>query len=260
MKHWNITAASGFILCLLTILCGIATNGGLGTILNFIHIPSMLVTFGGSLFAVMMTSESFQDYKNGLKSFLTAFSKNRENLSEMMEQILNLSQTARKEGLLALEENLEHLENDFLKKGIRLIVDGTEQELVKNILEIEMIQREEQKNQLISFWRDLGAYAPAWGMVGTLLGLINMMLSIGADTAAIGSGMSLALITTLYGSVMANWICIPISRKLEKSRNQETKIMELIIEGILSIQAGENPQLIKEKTDAFLENKTIGEK
>lgn len=133
-----------------------------------------------------------------------------------------------------------------------MLVDGTEQDLLKNILEIDMMKQTERKNKQIAFWRDLGAYAPAWGMVGTLLGLINMMLSIGEDTSAIGQGMSLALITTLYGCVISNWICIPISRKLEKRRNQETDIMELIIEGVLSIQAGENPQLIKEKLGAYL--------
>lgn len=176
----------------------------------------MLVTFGGSFFAVMITSDSFEDYLDGIKSFLTAFHKKVESAPEMLEQILDMSQTARKEGLLALEERLESVENSFLKKGIRLLVDGTEQDLLKNILEIDM------------------------------------MLSIGEDTSAIGQGMSLALITTLYGCVISNWICIPISRKLEKRRNQETDIMELIIEGVLSIQAGENPQLIKEKLGAYL--------
>ncbi|MDD6572396.1 MAG: MotA/TolQ/ExbB proton channel family protein [Thermoflexaceae bacterium] len=252
MKQLNSTAFAGFVLCFLIILSGIATNGGLQTILNYVHIPSMLVTFGGSLFAVMITADSFTDYLDGMKSFLTAFRKNSESASEITEQILNLSQTARKEGLLALEERQESVAHPLLKKGIRLIVDGTEQDLLKNILEIDMMKQSERKNKQIAFWRDLGAYAPAWGMVGTLLGLINMMLSIGADTAAIGQGMSLALITTLYGSVVSNWICIPVSNKLEKRRNQEMDIMELIIEGILSIQAGENPQLIKEKIEAFL--------
>ena len=119
----------------------------------------------------------------------------------------------------------------------------------------ELIQKEERLKKRIHFWEDLGAYAPAWGMVGTLLGLINMMRSMGTDAASIGSGMALALITTLYGSVLANWVCIPISRRMEKNGGQESLVMELTIEGVLSIQAGESPTIIKEKLRAFLEAK-----
>ena len=119
----------------------------------------------------------------------------------------------------------------------------------------ELIQKEERLKKRIYFWEDLGAYAPAWGMVGTLLGLINMMRSMGTDAASIGSGMALALITTLYGSVLANWVCIPISRRMEKNGGQESLVMELTIEGVLSIQAGESPTIIKEKLRAFLEAK-----
>ena len=106
----------------------------------------------------------------------------------------------------------------------------------------------------MKFWEDFGTYAPAWGMVGTLIGLINMMKTMGSDSSAIGSGMSLALITTLYGSIIANWICIPIARKLEKSGAAEALSMELVVEGVLSIQAGENSRIIKEKLSAIVEN------
>ena len=251
--HLNVASVAGFILCLGIIITGIATNGGIGTIMNFIHVPSMLVTFGGALFAVMITSDSFADYLDGLKSFPEAFHKVKLNEDMISEQILEMSSIARKEGLLVLEERADGIESVFLKKGIRLIVDGTDPELVKDILETELIQKEERIKKRIHFWEDLGAYAPAWGMVGTLLGLINMMRSMGTDAASIGSGMALALITTLYGSVLANWVCIPISRRMEKNGGQESLVMELTIEGVLSIQAGESPTIIKEKLRAFLE-------
>lgn len=163
--------------------------------MNFIHVPSMLVTFGGALFAVMITSDSFADYLDGLKSFPEAFHKCKINEDMISEQILEMSSIARKEGLLVLEERADGIESVFLKKGIRLIVDGTDPELVKDILETELLQKEERIKKRIHFWEDLGAYAPAWGMVGTLLGLINMMRSMGTDAASIGSGMALALIT-----------------------------------------------------------------
>ena len=119
-------------------------------------------------------------------------------------------------------------------------------------METELFHIEDRDRNRVKFWEDLGAYAPAWGMVGTLLGLINMMGSMTNDTSMIGSGMSLALITTLYGSILANWICIPIARKLEKKSREDEKIMEIIIEGVLSIQAGENNRIIKEKLKAIL--------
>lgn len=251
MKRINISAITGFMCCFGMIIIGIATNGGLKTILNFIHIPSMIVTFGGALCAVMITSSSFKDYIQALTSIKKAFSSNNTSLDEIGEQIYELSNIARKEGLLALDEKMQNLDNKFMEKGIRMTVDGTTPELVKDILETDLMNRVEDNKRHIQFWESLGAYAPAWGMVGTLLGLINMMKSMGTNPDSIGEGMSLALITTLYGSILANWVCIPIAAKLRKNSLDEELQMALIIEGVLSIQAGENPMVIKEKIRAF---------
>lgn len=248
----NMASISGFVLCLGIILMGIATNGGIGTILNFLHLPSALVTFGGAFLAVLATSDSFADYLSGLKGFAEALKKPKVKTDDIWNQILELSEIARKEGLLALEERTAQMEDGFMQKGIRLMVDGSDPELVRDILETDLMHVEAKNHVKIAFWEDLGSYAPAWGMVGTLLGLINMMRSMQSDVGSVGSGMSLALITTLYGSVLANWICIPIVRKMKKNNDNEVLLMELTIEGILSIQAGENPQVIKEKMRSFL--------
>ncbi len=253
MSKINNAAFTGFLLCFIAIIFGIVTNGGITAVLNLIHIPSFIVTAGGALFAVLMTADSFTDFQEGLISFARAFKKQNISVYELAEQILSLSETGRKEGLLALEEAANKIEFDFLKKGITLIVDGSDPELVRDILESEMIHTEERNRKNIIFWQDFGAYAPAWGMLGTLLGLINMMKSMGSNVDAIGSGMSLALITTLYGSMIANWICIPIGRKLEKSSNEELLIMEVVTEGVLSIQAGENTRIIREKVRSVIE-------
>lgn len=247
----NRSAISGFILCFSMIIFGIATNGGIGTIVNFIHIPSMIVTFGGAIFAVLISSESMADFLDGLKSFRVAFSKEPVELDEIGDVIYDLALASRKEGLLTLEERAGGLEDDFLKKGVRLIVDGTDPDLLKDILETELLHEMEDNQRRITFWENMGAYAPAWGMVGTLLGLINMLKSMGTDASAIGDGMSLALITTLYGSILANWVCIPIAAKLKRSSQIRELQKELIIEGILSIQAGDNPMVIKEKIRVF---------
>lgn len=256
MNKLNNAAFTGFLLCFVAIIFGIVTNGGISAVLNLIHIPSFIVTFGGALFAVLMTADSFADFQEGLISFISAFRQQDVSVYELAEQIFLLSETGRKEGLLVLEEEANKIEFDFLKKGITLIVDGSDPELVRDILESEMMHTEERNRKNINFWQDFGAYAPAWGMLGTLLGLINMMKSMGSNVDAIGSGMSLALITTLYGSMIANWICIPVSRKLEKCSNEELLIMEVVTEGVLSIQAGENTRIIREKIHSVIEMET----
>ena len=250
----NVAGLAGFILCFVAIIFGIATNGGIVTIFNFIHFPSLIVTLGGSFFAVLATADSMSDFLDGLTSIFHAYQTQVTSPEDISNEILGMADIARKEGLLNLEDYASKLEHAFLAKGVKLIVDGTDPELVRDILESELVHKYEKGKKRVYFWKDLGSYAPAWGMIGTLLGLINMMKSMGSDSSAIGAGMSLALITTLYGSVIANWICIPVAKKIEKNEQADQLIMELIIEGVLSIQAGENPRIIKEKIMAILEN------
>lgn len=232
-------------MCFFAIIFGIATNGGIKTIINFLHLPSLIVTLGGALFAVMATADSFEDFTFGLKGIIDAYKNPTISIEHVSNKLLELSETARREGLLSLEQSVDE-EDEFFQKGVKLVVDGSSPELVKDIMETELYHKEDRDKKRIKFWQDFAAFAPAWGMVGTLLGLINMMKSMGDNPEAIGAGMSLALITTLYGSVIANWLCVPVSRKLEKSSAKEYLIRELVIEGVLSIQLGENPRIIKE--------------
>lgn len=251
MKKMNMSALTGFVCCFGMIITGIATNGGIQTIFNFIHFPSMLVTFGGAIFAVMITSESFGEFADGLKSFVTAMSRQTRNLDDIANQIYEMAVISRRDGLLALEEYGSKIENAYMQKGVRLTIDGTDPELIKDILGTDLLHTTEENHRRVTFWENLGAYAPAWGMVGTLLGLINMMKSMGSDPGSVGLGMSLALITTLYGSVLANWVCIPVAAKLKRSGALQELEMELVMEGVLSIQAGDNPMIIKEKIRTF---------
>ena len=248
----NKAAFTGLIMCFMAILFGIATNGGIGTLLNFLHLPSFILTAGGAIFAVLMTADSFADFVNGLKGFGNALSTGKDNTEQISETIFELADVARKEGLLVLEEKAKDLSDEYLAKGINLVVDGTDPELVRDIMEKEISHKYDYARKQVQFWQDFGSYAPAWGMVGTLLGLINMLKSMGLDPSSVSEGMSLALITTLYGSVIANWICIPVSRKLDKKCDAEFLANEIIAEGVLSIQAGENPRIIKEKIKAIV--------
>jgi len=220
-------------------------------IFNFIDVTSVIITVGGTLLCMLAMSGSIGDYVTNLKSFLLVIKTSTYNEAEMITKIIDLSNVARKEGLLALEEAASDIEDDFLKKGILLIVDGTDPELVRDILETELVCINGRHKGKISFWESMAAMGPAWGMIGTLIGLINMLKNL-SDFATIGPNMSVALITTLYGSMLANWICTPVATKLKDNDASETMQKEVMIEGLLSIQAGENPRVIEEKLKSFL--------
>lgn len=150
-----------------------------------------------------------------------------------------------------MEEAAADLDEPFLKKGILLIVDGTDPDLVRGIMETELVSIEARHKTVISFWEALASMGPAWGMIGTLVGLVNMLNNM-SDPSRIGGDMAVALITTLYGSVLANWLCTPVAGKLKAQNAQEMQLKEIMVEGLLSIQAGENPRVIEEKLKSFL--------
>lgn len=199
----------------------------------------------------VLASYSLQNFKEGLASIKLIFKTPTINTPQMITKIIELSNIARKEGLLSLEEAAADLDDDFLKKGILLIVDGTDPELVRAIMETELISIEGRHKAKIGFWDTLGAMGPAWGMIGTLVGLVNMLKKLD-DVATIGPNMAVALLTTLYGSLIANWLATPISSKMKNINGKEYQMKEIVIEGLLSIQAGENPRVIEEKLKSFL--------
>lgn len=246
----DLASILGLVLCLVMCVYGIIDNAGLANFGRYLDFPSAIITFGGSFFAVM-ASYSLSDYVGGLKSFMLVFKSPTADVREMIQKIIDLSNVARKEGLLSLEEAAGDLDDEFMKKGILLIVDGTDPELVRGIMETELISTEDRHKTKISFWETLGAMGPAWGMIGTLIGLVNMLYEM-EDPSKIGPSMAVALITTLYGSLLANWICAPVAAKLKANNSTEIMLKEIMIEGLLSIQAGENPRVIEEKLKSFL--------
>lgn len=229
---------------------GIISSAGVGGFREYLDPASAIITFGGA-FSCTLMSMSLQNYIAGLKSFTLIFKAPALNTSEMIGKIIELSNVARKEGLLSLEEAATDLEEPFLKKGILLIVDGTDPELVRAIMETELVSVEGRHKETIGFWDTLAAMGPAWGMIGTLIGLILMLKDMN-DASTIGPKMAVALVTTLYGSLIANWLCNPTASKLSVNNNNEMMMKEITVEGILSIQAGENPRVIEEKLKSFL--------
>ncbi len=249
----DIASLVGLVLCIIMLIFGILNAGGLEGALHYLDFPSAVITFGGS-FSAVLASFSLQDFIAGLKSITLVFKVPNVNTAEMINQIIDLSNVARKEGLLSLEEAATDMDEPFLKKGILLIVDGTDPDLVRGIMETELVSIEGRHKNLISFWETLGTMGPAWGMIGTLVGLVSMLYNM-QDPSSIGPQMAIALITTLYGSLLANWICAPVANKLKADNAAEMMLKEVMIEGLLSIQAGENPRVIEEKLKSFISPK-----
>lgn len=246
----DIATLLGIVLGAVMVVFGIITSGGVSAMGNFIDPPSIVITIGGSL-SSLLSSYTMPEVINNLKGLGVAFKDPKMDHGAVIRQIIDLSNVARKEGLLALEEVAGNLDDEFMKKGILLIVDGTEPELVRGILETELVNMDDRHKSMAGFYDTWATLGPAWGMIGTLVGLVNMLKKLD-DFNTIGPNMATALLTTLYGSLIANWFCTPIANKMKNINSKEYQMKEIVIEGLLSIQAGENPRVIEEKLKSFL--------
>ena len=249
----DISSIIGLVVCFALMIYGMVGSNGMSAIWSFIDRDSIFITLGGAFMAVL-ASGTIDTFKTGFGTFKIIFRKSSVQPVEIIKQIINLSNVARKEGLLSLEEAAGDVNDAFLKKGIMLVVDGTDPELVRAIMETEIGAIEDRHKSNASWWEGVGAMGPAWGMIGTLIGLINMLKNL-SDPSSIGPSMAVALVTTFYGSLLANWICTPVSSKLKLLNSEEMAIKGIQVEGLLSIQAGENPRVIEEKLKSFLSPK-----
>lgn len=240
----------GLVMVVLGIVFDASTGIDFGKMGRFVEVSSIFITIGGSLSSTL-SSNTLPNFINGLKGIRLAFKGVQGDASKTIKNVIDLSNIARKEGLLALEEAANGIDDAFLKKGIMLVVDGTDPELVRGILETELVCIGERHAKVTAVWDKWAEMGPAWGMIGTLIGLVNMLKQLD-DASAIGPAMAVALLTTLYGSLLANWICNPISAKLKANSAAEIVLKEVTVEGLLSIQAGENPRVIEEKLKSFL--------
>lgn len=243
----DIATIGGIIAGLALVLWGITGNSDIG---SFIDPPSITIVVGGTLAAYFVSHPLKRALAIG-KTFGIAAKNSQFQIKEIITKVIELANIARREGLLALEEATSDIKDDFLQKGVMLIVDGTDPELVKSILETELVNLEDRHSAGKGLFDNLGALAPAFGMVGTLIGLVAMLQNL-SDPASIGPSMAVALLTTFYGSLLANLVFIPISNKLSIKSKDEILIREIMVEGLLSIQAGENPRIIEEKLKSFL--------
>ena len=239
---------AGIVFILLAMF--ITAEWNFGDLGIFADAPSTMVVVGGSL-ASCFISYKIDKLIIAFKAVGIIFKPPVVNPAASIDQIVTLANTARKEGVLALEESAETMGDQFLKKGVMLIVDGTDPELVEGIMKTELSYIEERHLDTAAIWETIASYAPSWGMIGTMIGLILMLLNLD-DPDNLGKMMSVALITTFYGCILANFIANPVASKLKQVSKEELLVKTVLIEGMLSIQAGDNPRIIEEKLRSFL--------
>lgn len=221
-----------------------------GNFLLFIDVKSMLIVGGGTIGATLL-HYPLAEVLGVMKVVQKAFLHKEETPIGIIKTLVSFAETARREGILSLEQQAASLDDDFLKTGITLAVDGTEPEHIRDIMTTEINYISERHKLGASIFESMGLYAPAFGMIGTLVGLIGMLAQMN-DPSSIGQNMAVALITTLYGAFLANLIFLPISGKLKNRSAGEILIKELCIEGIMSIQSGDNPRIVEDKLKAFV--------
>jgi len=242
----DIATLLGLVLGTLFILMGIWEDA-----LIFIHLESALIVIGGTIGSTLI-SFSLKQVLDAFRVLKKTFVEDREILAKNLIDILvSFAVKARSDGLLALEDDLERIDDEFLRKGIQMVVDGIEAETVRKILETDIKYLETRHDTGKKIFEVMADIAPAFGMIGTLIGLILMLKSLD-DPSTIGRGMATALITTLYGAVMANFLFKPFAFKLKIRHDEEIMLKEMMVEGILSIQAGDNPRMVEENLRSFL--------
>ncbi|MCR4402732.1 MAG: motility protein A [Firmicutes bacterium] len=231
------------------VLVGVAIEVG-GSLQSFIDLPSVMITIGGTVAATLI-SFRLDDIKNVLRVTKVAFTRRPTQLTEVMVQIISLAELARREGLLALDNSLDKVKDDFLRHGLQLVVDGVDATVIREVLETDLDAIEERHKMGRKLFDQMALFAPAFGMIGTLIGLIQMLRNIN-DPSAIGPGMAVALVTTFYGAMLAYLVFMPISGKLAVRGSEEALEKQILIEGVLAIQSGDNPRIVEEKLRAFL--------
>jgi chemotaxis protein MotA len=244
----DIATVIGFVLAICLIFAAIVIGGG--SFASFIDPSSLMVVCGGSVAAAMI---SFP-----MKNFLGVFGVTAkvvlyklDSIPQLIEQIVRLAETARRDGLLALESQIEDIDNSFVVLGVQMAVDGTRPEVMEDIMRTELDAVATRHRDGKALLDCMGRFAPAFGMIGTLMGLV-IMLGDMSDPSKIGAGMAVALLTTLYGAIASNVVFLPFAEKLGFTNKQELLAMEIIVRGIMAIQSGENPRVIEQKLNTFV--------
>ncbi|MCL2107906.1 MAG: motility protein A [Oscillospiraceae bacterium] len=244
----NFTIIIGWVLCIAAVVFGIMDGGNFS---DFINLPSLLIVIGGTFGALIATTPLSQVLKLG-KIFKVAIKPPKYNPNQYIKEITEYATVARSKGLLALEESANNAKDPFMKQALMLIVDANDPDKVRDMLESAVDHTAERHSANSDFFGRGVALGPAFGMLGTLIGLVIMLVNMADDPDGIGAAMAVAIITTFYGSLLANVIFSPLEWALKNAHTDEELCMNIIIEGVMSIAAGSNPRLIKEKLEFML--------
>lgn len=244
----DLSTAIGLVVALALVAWGMLSGGTSPAL--FVDVPSLLMVAGGTV-GVTLVNFPMGQFKLISKVAMRSLIFSIQTTEDTIESIISYANLARKEGLLALENKLQEVDDRFFAKGVQLVIDGFSADTVRDIMDLEAEWERQRHANGKKMFDQMGSFAPAFGMIGTLVGLVKMLANL-SDPSMIGAGMAVALLTTLYGAVLANVIFIPIAGKLDQRAKEEALLRELMIEGIVAIQSGEKPQLIKEKLKGFL--------
>ena len=221
-----------------------------GNPLIFVDVPSILIVFGGTI-GITLINYPLANVIGVIGVVKNTFFHTLDEPSKIIEQFIEYANKARREGILALEPVLKELSDDFLRKGLQMAVDGMEPQAIQEIMEIDIAYLQERHDLGAEIMSTMGGFAPAMGMIGTVIGLVQMLQSMD-DPSSIGPSMAVALITTFYGAILANLLFNPMAGKLKTRSKEEVLLREMMLEGILSISRGENPRIVEEKLYSFL--------
>lgn len=238
----------GIIIAITSLICSALIEGtNLGALAN----PAALVMIIGGTIGATMASTSFKDFFAALSNIKLAFAKADIDPNDIVETFIELSEISRREGLLALEERPTKIKHPMLKRGVQLIVDGTDPTLLKSMLETEIVIQEERIKSYAEVYQAAGGYSPTMGIIGTVLGLVKVLGSLGENTEELGPAIATAFIATFFGISLANMVWLPIGKKIRLKAKETSYTMEMILEGLLSIQSGDNPRITREKLLMF---------
>ena len=238
----------GILFATICLVGGFLLEGGHASAL--LAPSAALIVFGGTIGATAVAF-STNEVLSMPKLFKTALTKKLPDFTETIDLIVDLSEKARREGLLYLDNQLDTLEDPFLRKAMQLVVDGTDPEMVRSILETEVYAAYERHQVGVHIFEGAGGYAPTMGIIGTVMGLVHVLGSL-QDPDSLGPAIAMAFIATLYGVGSANVFWLPIGGKLKNLSKKELLLREMMIEGILALQAGYNPSIIRERLNAFI--------
>lgn len=250
----DITSILGVVLGIGLILVGQALEGG--SIMSLVQITAALIVFGGTTGAIVL-SFPLPDLKFAMKSLKTVFVDSKLDYDKVIVEIVGYAMKARKEGVIVLEKEARNASDPLMKLGLEAVSDGADPILVRDLMETQLSQMEERVTRAAKVWESAGGYSPTIGIIGAVLGLIQVMQNL-ADPSKLGAGIAVAFVATVYGVGAANLILIPLGTKIKLKSKQDFLAKEIMIEGILSIQAGESPALIERKLQAFMLDRNSG--